>query len=87
MNKQLLFVKRPVGEADASTWSLETNPIPEISEGQILVKQHYISLDPAMRGWMNEGKSYIAPVEIGAVMRAGSVGEVVASKNSKFEVG
>ncbi len=87
MNKQLLFVKRPVGEATADTWSLVTNPIPEISEGQILIKQHYVSLDPAMRGWMNEGKSYIAPVEIGAVMRAGSVGEVIASKNDKFQVG
>jgi len=52
MNKQLLFVKRPQGEADASTWSLVTNPIPEINEGEILVKQHYVSLDPAMRGWM-----------------------------------
>lgn len=87
MNKQLLFMKRPKGEADASTWSLVTRPIPEIEDGQILVKQHYVSLDPAMRGWMNEGKSYIAPMEIGSVMRAGSVGEVVASKNSKFEVG
>ena len=87
MNKQLLFVKRPKGEADASTWSLETNPIPEISAGQILIKQHYVSLDPAMRGWMNEGKSYIAPMEIGSVMRAGSVGEVVASKNPNFEAG
>jgi NADPH-dependent curcumin reductase CurA len=87
MNKQLLFIKRPLGEADESTWSLETNPIPEIDEGQILIKQHYISLDPAMRGWMNEGKSYIEPMEIGSVMRAGSVGEIVASKNSKFKVG
>lgn len=87
MNKQLLFVKRPKGEADASTWSLETNPIPEIGEGQILIKQHYVSLDPAMRGWMNEGKSYIAPMEISSVMRSGSVGEVVASNNPKFQVG
>ena len=87
MNKQLLFVKRPIGAADAATWSLEKNPIPEINEGQILVKQHYVSLDPAMRGWMNEGKSYIAPMEIGSVMRAGSVGEVIASKNQKFDVG
>ena len=87
MNKQLLFVKRPNGEADASTWSLVTNPIPEINAGQILVKQHYVSLDPAMRGWMNEGKSYIAPMEIGSVMRAGSVGEVVDSKNPKFQIG
>ena len=81
MNKQLLFVKRPVGAAGADTWSLETNPIPEISDGQILVRQHYVSLDPAMRGWMNEGKSYIQPMALGSVMRAGSVGEVVAAKN------
>ena len=87
MNKQLLFVKRPVGEVDSDTWSLETNPIPEIEEGQILIKQHYISLDPAMRGWMNNSKSYIEPMAIGSVMRAGSVGEVVASKNPKFKVG
>jgi hypothetical protein len=88
MNKQLLFVKRPQGAADASTWSLVTNPIPEISEGEILVKQHYVSLDPAMRGWMNEGKSYIEPMAIGSVMRAGSVGEVVAAKNHpQFKVG
>ncbi|NND80064.1 MAG: NADP-dependent oxidoreductase [Maribacter sp.] len=88
MNKQLLFVKRPQGEADASTWSLETNPIPEIGEGEILIKHHYISLDPAMRGWMNEGKSYIEPMAIGSVMRAGSVGEVIDTKNHpKFKVG
>nr|WP_265242111.1 NADP-dependent oxidoreductase [Muriicola sp. Z0-33] len=88
MNKQLLFVKRPVGEADASTWSLVSNPIPEIKEGEILIRQHYISLDPAMRGWMNNVRSYIAPMEIGSVMRAGSVGEVIDSKNHpKFKVG
>jgi hypothetical protein len=88
MNKQLLFVKRPEGEADDSTWSLVTNPIPEIKEGEILVKQHYVSLDPAMRGWMNDAKSYIAPMEMGSVMRSGSVGEVVAAKNHpRFKVG
>jgi len=83
MNKQLLFVKRPEGEAD-----VETNPIPEIEEGQVLIKQHYVSLDPAMRGWMNEGKSYIAPMEIGSVMRSGSIGEVIEAKNHPhFKVG
>ena len=88
MNKQLLFVKRPVGAADASTWSLETNPIPEIEDGQMLIRQHYVSLDPAMRGWMNEGKSYIEPMALGSVMRSGSVGEVIAVKNLPgFEVG
>lgn len=88
MNKQLKFVKRPEGEADASTWSLEVNPIPEPEEGQILIRQHYISLDPAMRGWMNDVRSYIEPMAIGSVMRAGSVGEVVAAKNNdRFKVG
>ncbi len=88
MNKQLLFVKRPVGEAGPDTWKLTSNPIPDPSEGEILIKQHYISLDPAMRGWMNNSKSYIEPMAIGSVMRAGSVGEVINSNNHpKFKVG
>jgi len=88
MNKQLKFVKRPTGEADESTWTLEINPIPELKDGEILVKQHYVSLDPAMRGWMNDSKSYIEPMAIGSVMRAGAVGEVVAVKNHpNFKVG
>lgn len=88
MNKQLLFVKRPDGEAQADTWSLVSNPIPEPAEGEVLLKQHYISLDPAMRGWMNDAKSYIEPMAIGSVMRAGSVGEVIASNgHPKFKVG
>lgn len=88
MNKQLKFVKRPLGEADASTWSLEINPIPELQDGEILVKQHYVSLDPAMRGWMNDSKSYIEPMAIGSVMRAGAVGEVVAvANNPNFKIG
>ncbi|MCL4166936.1 UNVERIFIED_CONTAM: hypothetical protein GTU68_010218, partial [Idotea baltica] len=88
MNKQLLFVKRPEGEADASTWSLVENAIPEIKEGEVLIQQHYVSLDPAMRGWMNEGKSYIEPMEIGSVMRAGSVGQVIKANNHpEFKVG
>ena len=88
MNKQLKFVKRPTGEADASTWILETNPIPELQDGEILVKQHYVSLDPAMRGWMNDSKSYIEPMAIGSVMRAGALGQVVAvNNNPDFKVG
>ncbi|WP_019668415.1 NADP-dependent oxidoreductase [Eudoraea adriatica] len=88
MNKQLKFVKRPVGEADPSTWSLEINPVPELQDGEILVRQHFVSLDPAMRGWMNDSKSYIEPMAIGSVMRAGAVGEVVAVKNNpNFKIG
>ncbi len=87
MNKQLIFKKRPVGIPEADTWELQENPIPKIKAGEVLIKQHYISLDPAMRGWMNEGKSYIPPVQIGEVMRAGSVGEVIESQNAGIPVG
>lgn len=87
MNKQVKLVKRPIGLPESDTWVVETNPIPTIEEGQFLVKQHYISLDPAMRGWLNDAKSYIPPVKIGAVMRAGSVGEVIESKHPTFAVG
>ncbi|WP_405396145.1 NADP-dependent oxidoreductase [Maribacter sp. Asnod2-G09] len=88
MNKQLLFVKRPTGNADASTWSLVSNPIPKIKEGEVLIQQHYVSLDPAMRGWMNEAKSYIPQMEINSVMRAGSVGQVIEANNHpNFKVG
>lgn len=88
MNKQLIFKKRPTGNAGKDTWSLEENPIPECKDGEVLIKTHFISLDPAMRGWMNAGKSYIEPVAIDAVMRAGTIGEVVKTNNHpKFKVG
>ena len=87
-NKQIIFKKRPVGVPDADTWQLETNPVPELEEGEILVEHHYISLDPAMRGWMNDTKSYIPPVDIDDVMRAGSIGKVIKNNgNQKFEIG
>jgi len=87
INKQLILRSRPVGLPEKDNWSLDENPIPEIGEGQFLVKQKYISLDPAMRGWLRDAKSYIPPVQIGDVMRAGSAGTVIASNNSKFPVG
>jgi len=87
MNKQLKLAKRPVGMPAADTWVLEESPIPTIKEGEFLLRQDYISLDPAMRGWMNDTKSYIPPVQIGEVMRAGSIGEVVESKHPNFKVG
>ncbi len=87
MNKQLKLANRPVGMPAADTWVLEENPIPTIKEGEFLLRQDYISLDPAMRGWMNDAKSYIPPVQIGEVMRAGSIGEVIESKHPKFKVG
>lgn len=88
MNKQLRFVKRPTGKAGADTWELVSQPIPEPGEGQVLIRTHYVSLDPAMRGWMDDRKSYIEPMALGSVMRAYGVGQVVASKNHpRFQVG
>jgi len=88
MNKQLILEKRPVGMPDADTWKLMENPVPEPGDGEVLIENHYISLDPAMRGWMNDSKSYIPPVQLGEVMRAGTIGKVVKSNNhSKYKVG
>ena len=86
-NRQFLLAKRPVGAATRETFTYQQVPVGEPAAGQILVKNEYLSLDPAMRGWMNEGKSYIPPVGIGEVMRALGVGQVIASNHSDFAVG
>ncbi len=86
-NHQIRLAARPSGLPTDANWQHTTEPVAEPSEGGVLVKTLALSLDPAMRGWMNEGKSYIPPVGIGEVMRAGGVGEVVASANPKFEPG
>ena len=86
-NHQIRLAARPVGMPKATDWSHTTEPVTEPAEGGVTLKTLALSLDPAMRGWMNEGKSYIPPVGIGEVMRAGGVGVVVASKNDKFAVG
>jgi NADPH-dependent curcumin reductase CurA len=87
MNQQFRLAARPVGMPKRSDWEELTEPVREIADGEIVIKALYLSLDPAMRGWMNEGKSYIRPVAIGETMRAGGVGVVVASKSDKFAVG
>ena len=79
-NKQQILAKRPVGVPGEDTWDFTTSSLPELEEGEMLVEQHYISLDPAMRGWMNETRSYIPPVQIGEVMRAGTVGKVIKTQ-------
>ncbi|NBW50292.1 MAG: NADP-dependent oxidoreductase [Betaproteobacteria bacterium] len=86
-NHQIRLAARPVGMPKASDWSHTSEPVAEPAEGGVTLKTLALSLDPAMRGWMNEGKSYIPPVGIGEVMRAGGVGVVVASKSDKFDVG
>ena len=86
-NHQIRLAARPVGMPKASDWSHTSEPVAEPAEGGVTLKTLALSLDPAMRGWMNEGKSYIPPVGIGEVMRAGGVGVVVASKSDKYAVG
>jgi NADPH-dependent curcumin reductase len=87
INHQVRLAARPVGLPKASDWQHTQEAVAEPAEGGVLVKVLALSLDPAMRGWMNEGKSYIPPVGIGEVMRAGGIGVVVASRNPVFAVG
>ena len=86
-NHQVRLASRPHGLPTRANWVFTEEAVAEPGPGGVLVKTLYLSLDPAMRGWMNEGKSYIPPVEINAVMRAGGVGQVVASNNPAFTVG
>lgn len=86
-NTCLKLIKRPFGEPTTDCWAMEEIPVRELEDGEVLVKTEYLSIDPAMRGWMNEGKSYIRPVELGEVMRALGVGYVVASKHADFQEG
>jgi len=87
VNHQFRLAARPVGLPKPSDWSYAEEPIPEPGDGEVLIKILYISLDPAMRGWMNEGRSYIAPVGINEVMRALAAGRVVKSNNPDLAVG
>ena len=79
MNKQVRLAARPEGLPKDSDWSFDETPVPEPGEGEVLVKISHISLDPAMRAWMNEGATYVDDVKVGEVMRAGAVGHVVKS--------
>lgn len=87
MNKIFKLAERPQGMPQRSDFAYEETVIPQAGEGELVVKIHYISLDPAMRGWMNDVRSYIRPVGIGEVMRASTVGEVIESNHPKFKVG
>lgn len=86
-NQQIVLASRPQGDASADNFRLQTVDLPPLAEGQVLVRHHYLSLDPYMRGRMNDSKSYAAPHPIGAPMIGGTVGEVVASKSPKFALG
>ena len=86
-NRQIHLDNRPTGEAVASNFKLASSETPALQDGQVLVRHHYLSLDPYMRGRMNDSKSYAASQPVGAVFQGGTVGEVVESKNAKYAVG
>ncbi|MEJ8279577.1 NADP-dependent oxidoreductase [Pseudonocardia spirodelae] len=86
-NQQVRLAARPTGTPGPEVWEHTTEPVGEPGEGRVVVKVSHLSLDPAMRGWMNAGKSYVPPVEVGAVMRALGLGEVVASNSPDLAVG
>jgi NADPH-dependent curcumin reductase CurA len=87
LNRQYRLAARPVGLPTRSDWSFTEAPVAEPADGEMLVRILYVSLDPAMRGWMNDARSYLPPVALGEVMRAGAVGRVVASKHPRYAVG
>lgn len=85
--KRITLAQRPTGLPDATTWATEEVDLPAPGDGELLVKVDHISLDPAMRGWLNDVRSYLPPVQIGEVMRAAGTGTVVASNHPEFAVG
>jgi NADPH-dependent curcumin reductase len=86
-NNQILLDNRPTGEAQASNFKLVQTDTPALQDGEVLVRHHYLSLDPYMRGRMNDAKSYAQPQPLGQVMQGGTVGEVVESRSPKFALG
>src|SRR4051812_40053470 len=86
-NRQIVLDNRPQGEASASNFKLVTAETPALADGQVLVRHHFLSLDPYMRGRMNDAKSYAQPQPLGQVMIGGTVGEVVESRHPKYAAG
>ncbi len=87
VNRRFLLRERPTGRIDDRTFELVEEPVPEIGEGEALVRTRWISLDPANRAWINDTPTYLPPVAIGDVMRASGLGEVVASNSPDYPVG
>ena len=87
INRRIVLAERPRGKPDSNTLRLETGPVPEAGPGEMLIRTEYLSLDPYMRGRMNDAKSYAEPVKLGEVMTGQVVGEVVASDVDGFAPG
>ena len=86
-NRQILLASRPQGEPSADNFKLVETPVAPLADGQVLVRHHFLSLDPYMRGRMSDAKSYAAPQPLDAVMIGGTAGEVVESRNPNFAAG
>jgi NADPH-dependent curcumin reductase CurA len=86
-NRQFLLAARPEGMVKKTDFEYNETPVPELADGQVLIATTYISLDPSMRGQMENRADYVAPLEIGDVMRAGGTGEIIESKHPNFAVG
>ena len=87
LNRQFILDNRPTQEATVNNFRLIEQSLPALQEGQVLVRHHYLSLDPYMRGRMNDTKSYAKPQALGEVMIGGTVGEVVESRHDKYRPG
>ena len=87
LNRQILLASRPTGEPVADNFKLVETPVAPLADGQVLVRHHFLSLDPYMRGRMSDAKSYAAPQPLGEVMIGGTAGEVVESRNANFKAG
>ncbi|MBN9426612.1 MAG: NADP-dependent oxidoreductase [Burkholderiales bacterium] len=87
MNRQVLLKSRPVGIPEAGHFEIVERPLPEIADGELLIRNHFLSVDPAMRGWVNDAPNYLPPVAIGEVMRSFAVGRVHASRHPKYREG
>lgn len=87
INRQVLLKSRPAGIPEAGHFEIAESPVPELREGQVLVRNFYLSVDPAMRGWVNAAANYSEPVKIGAVMRSFATGRVIASRHPDYVAG
>lgn len=86
-NRKFMLMRRPSGMPVPEDFALVSEPLPQLGDGQFLIRNHFASLDPAMRGWMDDAPSYLPPIPLGTAMRASTVGQVVDSKAADFPVG
>ena len=87
VNRQILLASRPVGMIEESNFERAETPRPQLADGEALVRTVYLSLDPTIRGWMNEGEGYMPPIAIGEQVRAGGVCQVVESRSDAYAEG